>query len=327
MIIAFIDQQREQGVAVESILQVLADEGLKVAARTYRSWRQGQVADRTHTDALVADTIRELAWRAVTLPDGRRHRQLAPEALYGRRKMLALVRRHGHPDASRGAVDRAMRMLGLQGITRSKRVRTTIPTADGHRAGDLLDRDFSAQAPNRKWITDFTYVRTWSPSWVYVSFIVDCFSQRIIAWHAQTRMHTDLVMTPLKIALWQRAHDGHPVVPGELIAHSDAGTQFTSVRFTERLALEGIAPSIDSVGDAYDNSLMETINGLCKAECIRTTVFHTGPFKTLADVEFATAAWVDWYNHRRLHSTLSMLTPVEAENNHYQSQKIEISPK
>lgn len=327
MIIAFIDDQREQGLAVESILDVLAEEGLPIAARTYRSWRQGVVADRTHTDALIADTIRDLAWRPVALADGRRRRQLAPEGLYGRRKMLALVRRHGHPHASRGAVDRAMRMLGLQGITRSKRVRTTIPTADGHRAADLLDRDFSAPAPNRKWITDFTYVRTWSPAWVYVSFIVDCFSQRIVAWHAQTSMHTDLVMTPLKIALWQRAHDGHPVIPGELIAHSDAGSQFTSVRFTEHLALEGIAPSIGTVGDAYDNSLMETINGLYKAECIRTTVFHTGPYRTLSDVEFATAAWVDWYNHRRLHGSLSMRTPVEAEHDHYQNQKITTSPK
>jgi transposase InsO family protein len=327
MIIAFIDDQRERGVAVESILNVLSEEGLPIAARTYRSWRQGVVAARTHTDALIADTIRDLAWRPVVLADGRRRRQLAAEGLYGRRKMLALVRRHGHPDASRGAVDRAMRLLGLQGITRSKRVRTTIPTADGSRAGDLLNRDFSAAAPNRKWITDFTYVRTWSPAWVYVSFIVDCFSQRIIAWHAQTSMHTDLVMTPLKIALWQRAHDGHPVVPGELIAHSDAGSQFTSVRFTEHLALEGIAPSIGSVGDAYDNSLMETINGLYKAECIRTTVFHHGPFKTLSDVEFATAAWVDWYNHRRLHGSLSMRTPVEAELAYYQDQEITTNPK
>jgi putative transposase len=226
-----------------------------------------------------------------------------------------------------GARSIAMRLLGLKGVTRSKRVRTTIPAADGTRAGDLLNRDFSAQAPNRKWITDFTYVRTWSPSWVYVSFIVDCFSQRIVAWHAQTSMHTDLVMTPLKIAIWQRAHDGHPVIPGELITHSDAGSQFTSVRFTEHLALEGIAPSIGSVGDAYDNSLMETINGLYKAECIRTTVFHQGPFKTLSDVEFATAAWVDWYNHRRLHSSLAMRSPVEAEHDHYNNQKIKINPK
>jgi putative transposase len=168
MIIAFIDDQREQGVAVESILAVLAEEGLLIAARTYRAWRQGVVADRTHTDAVLVNTIRDLAWRPVVLPDGRRRRQLAAEGLYGRRKMLALVRRQGHPDASRGAVDRAMRLLGLKGVTRSKRVRTTIPAADGTRAGDLLNRDFSAQAPNRKWITDFTYVRTWSPSWVYV---------------------------------------------------------------------------------------------------------------------------------------------------------------
>jgi transposase InsO family protein len=219
-----------------------------------------------------------------------------------------------------------MRQFGLVGVTRRKRVRTTIPGKDGIRAGDLLNRDFSAERPNEKWVTDFTYVRTWQPAWVYVAFIVDCYSQRIVAWHAQTSMHTDLVMTPLKMALWERDRQGHPVQPGELITHSDAGSQFTSLRFTEHLALEGIMPSIGSVGDAYDNSLMETINGLYKAECIRTSVFHQGPYRTIADVEFATAAWVDWYNHRRLHGTLSMRTPAEFENIYYQAQTSELSP-
>ena len=158
-----------------------------------------------------------------------------------------------------------MRLLGLSGVRRDKHVRTTIPAKDGIRAGDLLDRDFTAPAPNRVWVTDFTYVRTWSPAWVYVAFIVDVYSQRIVAWHASTSKATDLVMTPLRMAIWQRDHEGHPVVASELIHHSDAGSQYTSIRLTEHLALEGIQPSIGSVGDAYDNALIETINGPYKA--------------------------------------------------------------
>jgi putative transposase len=190
----------------------------------------------------------------------------------------------------------------------------------------MLNRDFTAEAPNRVWVTDFTYVRTWSPAWVYVAFIVDVFSQRIVAWHASTSKVTDLVMTPLRMAIWQRDHEGHPVAAGELIHHSDAGSQYTSILFTEHLELEGIAPSIGSVGDAYDNALMETINGLYKAECIRTTVFCGGPYKTIADVEYATAGWVEWYNNRRLHGSLGMMTPVEFEQAHYATLNREPRP-
>ena len=175
------------------------------------------------------------------------------------------------------------------------------------------------------WVTDFTYVRSWA-GFVYVAFIVDVFAQRIVAWHAATTKTTDLVMVPLRMAVWQRRHEGHPTAAGELIHHSDAGSQYTSVRFTEHLELEGISPSIGSVGDAYDNALMETINGLYKTECIRTTVFQPGPFRTVADVEYATAAWVEWYNNRRLHSTLGMVTPVEYEQAHYDALNRERQP-
>ena len=193
MIIAFIDEMRAQGFAVESVCRVLREQGLQIAARTYRSWKSGPAADRTVTDAVVVDKVRDAAWTAVIGPDGVQRRQLAPEGLYGRRKMTALLHRTCLPNASPGSVDRAMRLLGLKGITRRRKVRTTVPGKDGKRAGDLLNRDFTAERPNEKWIMDFTYVRTWTPSWVYVAFIVDCYSQRIVAWHAQTTMHTDLV--------------------------------------------------------------------------------------------------------------------------------------
>ena len=238
--------------------------------------------------------------------------------------MTALVRRR-LPGTSPGSVDRAMRALGLAGVRRAKGIRTTIPAADGRRAGDLLNRDFTAEAPNQTWVMDFTYVRTWV-GWTYVAFIVDVFAQRIVGWHASTCKDTDLVMIPLRMALWQRHRDGHPIVAGELIGHADAGSQYTSIRFTEHLDLEGVRPSIGSVGDAYDNALMECVIGLYKTECIRTTVFHAAPYRTIVDVEFATSGWVDWYNNRRLHSTLGYVAPAEYEAAHYATLTREPQP-
>jgi len=319
----FIDTMRAEGHAVESICRVLRGQGCQVAARTYRAWRQANrsIAARTISDAQVVDQVRDIAWTT----DVRGARKLTPEGLYGRRKMTAYLRRTTLPTASAGAVDRAMTLLGLSGVRRDKGIRTTIPAKDGHRAGDLLNRDFTAPAPNRVWVTDFTYCRTWA-GFSYVAFIVDVFSQRIVAWHASMSKAVELVMIPLRIALWQRDRDGHQPLPGQLIHHSDAGSQYTSLRLTEHLALEDIRPSIGSVGDAYDNALMETINGLYKAECIRTTVFHDGPYKTIGDVEYATAGWVDWYNNRRLHSSLGMIPPVEYEQAHYAALNREPQP-
>lgn len=313
MIMGFIDSMRAQGYAVESICRVLCEQGCQIAARTYRSWKQPTraVAERTITDAIVVNAIRNAVW----VIDQRGRRRLTAEGLYGRRKMHALLHRT-MPQVSPGAVDRGMRLLGLRGVRRDTKLRTTIPAKDGTRAGDLLNRLFTAAAPNRTWVMDFTYVRTWA-GFVYVAFIVDVFAQTIVAWHAATSRHVDLVMIPLRMGLWQRDREGNPIVPGQLVGHSDAGSQYTSIRFTEHLALEGVRPSIGTVGDAYDNALMETINGLYKAECIRTTVFHDGPYKTVADVEYATAGWVDWWNNRRLHSSLGMLTPAEFEQQYY----------
>lgn len=322
--LGFIDRMRAEGHAVESICRVLREQGHQIAARTYRSQRRGVVAARTVTDAQVHGAVRDAAWTTVDVA-GRPVRKLTPEGLYGRRKMTALIRRTTIPDASSGAIDRAMRSLGLSGIRRDKGVRTTIPAKDGIRAGDLLNRDFTAPRPDHTWVMDFTYCRTWA-GWVYVAFIVDVYSQRIVAWHAQTNKHVELVMIPLRMGLWERGRQGNPIQPQQLRAHSDAGSQYVSLAYTEKLALDGIVPSIGSVGDAYDNALMETINGLYKAECIRTTVFHDGPFKTIRDVEFATAGWVDWYNTRRLHSSLGYVPPAEYEQAHYATLNREPQP-
>ncbi|GAA2238556.1 hypothetical protein GCM10010401_08520 [Rarobacter faecitabidus] len=155
---------------------------------------------------------------------------------------------------------------------------------------------------------------------------MDVFAQRIVGWHASTSKQVDLVMTPLRIAMWQREREGNPVSPGDLINHRDAGSQYTALRLTEHIALEGIVPSIGIVGDALDIALMETINGLYKTECMRATVFHADPFRTLADVEFATASWVDWYNNRRVHSSVGILTPVQFAMLHYEALSREPEP-
>ena len=318
----FIDQMRAEGHAVEPVCRVLTEQGCQIAARTYREWKRPTkaVAARTLSDAVVQDKIRDTAWTI----DAHGQRRMSAEGLYGRRKMTAFVQR-SMPAASPGSVDRAMRSLSLQGITRAKGIRTTIPGKDGQRAGDLLDRDFTATAPNCTWVTDFTYVRTWA-GFAYVAFIIDVFAQKIVAWHASTCKDTDLAMIPLRMALWQRDREGRPPTQEELIMHSDAGSQYTSIRFTDHLALEGIRPSIGSVGDAYDNALMECVNGLYKTECIRTTIFHAGPYKTISDVEYATAGWVDWYNNTRLHSSLEYLTPSEYESAHYAALNRELQP-
>ena len=200
------------------------------------------------TDALVMDKVRDLAWTEDLEGALAGVRRLTPEGLYGRRKMTRLVQR-SLPEASPGSVDRAMKALGLKGIRRSKGIRTTIPGKNGARAGDLLNRDFTAAAPNRTWVMDFTYVRTWG-GFAYVAFIVDVFAQKIVAWHCATSKDVELVMTPLRMATWQRQREGRPVLPGQLIGHADAGSQYTSLKFTEHLDLEGIRPSIGSVGDS-----------------------------------------------------------------------------
>lgn len=305
---------RAEGFAVESICRVLTEQGCTVAARTYRAWKHAQPSARDIADAYVLHAI----WSLFHEWDDEAHRVMrrTPESLYGRRKTLYALRAAGLEQVAHCTVARCLALIGHQGIRRLKAVRTTVPSKDGRRAGDLLDRDFSAPAPNRVWVTDFTYVRTHA-GFVYVAFIIDVFSRRIVAWNASTRKGTDFVMTALRMALWTRDREGHPVTEGTLIHHSDAGSEYTSIRLTSHLDLRAISASIGSVGDAYDNALMETGNGLYKTECIRTTVFYDGPYRDLSDVEYATSGWVEWYNHRRLHSATGYVPPLVAEREYY----------
>ncbi len=227
--------------------------------------------------------------------------------VYGARKVWLQLGREGF-QVARCTVERLMRELGIQGVVRGKKRRTTFPGEEALRAPDLVDRNFSASRPNRLWVADFTYVTTWS-CLCYVAFAIDVFSRMIVGWKADTSMKTSLVLDTLEMAIWTREHTGTPI--GEnLIHHSDAGGQYTSFAFTDRLVRAGVDPSIGSVGDAYDNALAETTIGLYKTELIN----RRGPWKTLADLELATFEWIDWYNHRRLHSACRNLPPTEYEN-------------
>jgi putative transposase len=226
--------------------------------------------------------------------------------VYGVRKMWWQLQRDG-VEVARCTVERLMRSDGLYGAVRGKKKRTTVPDGQAERAPDLVQRNFKASVPNRLWVSDFTYVATWSGV-VYVAFTIDAFSRRIVGWKADTNMKTSLVLDTLEMALWTRDHYGQPVGEG-LISHSDAGSQYTSFAVTQRLVDAGADPSIGSVGDGYDNALAETTIGLYKTELIN----RRGPWKTIAQVELATLEWVDWYNHRRLHSACDRLPPVEFE--------------
>ncbi len=229
------------------------------------------------------------------------------KGLYGARKVWLALRREGIV-AARCTVERLMRQHGLEGVRRGRKRRTTIPDGQTERPLDLVDRRFSAEAPNRLWVADFTYVMTWSGV-VYVAFVIDAYSRRIVGWKADTTMKTSLVLDTLEMALWSRRRDGLPVAAG-LVHHHDAGSQYTSFAFTGRLIEAGVDASVGSVGDGYDNALAETTIGLFKTEKIH----REGPWRTLADVELATLEWVDWYNHERLHSACGHAPPAEFED-------------
>lgn len=302
---------RVKGYAVESVCEVLRSMGCPIAARTYRAWKSSKgPCERDRSDAALTDAL--LSTRG------------KPESLYGRRKMTAYLRRQGF-DVAACTVHRLMGLLGMSGVRRGKPLTTTIPSKNGKRAGDLLDRDFTASEPNSRWVADFTYVRTWS-GFVFVAFVVDCFAQRIVAWNASTTRTAQLVLTAAKMALFERERQARPAGPG-LIHHSDAGSQYTSIAFVAHLDLEGVHPSIGSVGDAYDNALMESIIGLYKVEAVHSGVFCATPLQSLDEVEKLTGDWVHWWNHRRLHGVLGHRTPAEAEDAYYENHDPTGSPK
>ena len=301
--IAFIDDHR-QVHGVEPICRVLSEHGCRIAPSTYYEQLSRRPSRRALRDEQVVAVM--LAERA--------GQKLVKR--FGARKMWLHLRSKGH-DVARCTIERLYRQQGWEGARRGAvHLRTTTADPAHERPADLVDRDFVVHAPNRLWVADFTYVATWSGT-VYVAFIFDAFSRMIVGWRAATSMTTDLVLDALEMAIWNRRQDGITDLTG-LVHHNDAGSQYTSFAFTQRLIDAGVDPSVGSVGDAYDNALAESTIGLFKNEAIRDdSPFRNGPLRTVDDVEWVTAEWVDWYNHRRLHSTLGDVPPDEFEAVYY----------
>ena len=261
---------------------------LQVAPSSYYAAIRRQPSARQQRDERLGGAIRRV-WDE--------HRQV-----YGADKVWAQLKREGTPVA-RCTVERLMRRLGLRGVVRGKaHVRTTVADEASSRPLDLVARRFRAPAPNRLWVADLTYVKTHS-GWVYVAFVVDVCSRFVVGWQASRSLRADLALDALEMALWAR----RAVALTGLIHHSDRGSQYLAIRYTERLAQAGAVASVGSRGDSYDNALAESFNGLYKTELIR----HRGPWRGLEDMEYATLEYVDWFNHRRLHGELGMVTPAE----------------
>ena len=235
--------------------------------------------------------------------------------VYGVDKVWKQMRREGMMVA-RCTVERLMKRLGLRGVIRGKVVRTTVPDPKAPCPLDRVNRVFKAERPNQLWVSDFTYVSTWQ-GWLYVAFVIDVFARRIVGWRVSSSMRTDFVLDALEQALYAR----QPERDDALIHHSDRGSQYVSIRYTERLAEVGIEPSVGSKGDSYDNALAETINGLYKAELIH----RRAPWKTKESVELATLEWVAWYNNHRLMEPLGYIPPAEAEANYWRQQATQVT--
>jgi transposase InsO family protein len=293
--VSFIDEHRD-AYGVEPICAQLP-----IAPSTYY-WSKVCEADpsRRSDRACRDDELKiniERAWKA-------------NRCVYGVRKVWHQLNRE-KIDVARCTVSRLMRSLGLQGVVRGKKFKTTIPDESADRPVDLVERNFVAERPNQLWVSDLTYVSTWR-GFVYVAFVIDVFARRIVGWRASTSLRSDLALDALEQALYDRP----PRDREELIHHSDHGVQYLSIRYTERLAEAGIEPSVGSVGDSYDNALAESVIGLYKTEVIRSL----GPWRGVDHVELETLIWVSWFNNQRLLEPLGYVPPVEFEERYYRRQ-------
>ena len=291
---SFIDEQRGD-YGVEPICAVLP-----IAPSTYyeqkaRGADPARLPERVQRDAVVEKEI-ERVWH-----ENRR--------IYGARKVWRQLQREGFKVA-RCTVERLMRNLGLAGAVRGRRIRTTIPDEEAARPADLVERDFTATRPNQLWVADLTYVATWA-GFVYVAFVIDAFSRRIVGWRVSQSLRSDLALDALEQTLYARP-DTHG-----LVHHSDRGVQYLSIRYTDCLREAGIEPSVGRACDSCDNALAETIIGLYKTEVIR----WLGPWRNVEDVEFETLVWVDWFNNERLLEPIGYVPPAEFEELHYRKQE------
>jgi len=281
--IAYIDEEKER-FGVEPICK-----HLPVAPSTYYDARKRPPSARAVRDEKLKGEIERVYAENF--------------GVYGARKVWRQLVREGFRVA-RCTVERLMRELGLEGVRRGKKKRTTIPDEEAIRPADLVNRDFTAPGPNRLWVADLSYVATWS-GFAYVAFVIDAHSRFIVGWRASASLRTDLALDALEMAIWARRRSSL----GGLVHHSDQGSQYLSIRYTERLEDAGAVSSVGSRGDAYDNALAETVIGLYKTEVIR----NRGPWRNLDEVEYATLEWVDWFNHRRLLEPIGNIPPAEFE--------------
>jgi putative transposase len=289
---AYIDAHRAE-FGVEPICNAL-----QVAPSTYYAAKTRPASARALRDAVLIPMLVAI-W-------------MANYRVYGAHKLWKAARRAGH-EIGRDQVARLMKAAGIEGVSRRRRkVRTTRSDPSAPRPADLVKRDFTAEAPNALWVTDLTYVPTWA-GFAYVCFIVDAYSRMIVGWRVASHMRTDMVLDALEMARWSRGTQ----LEG-LRCHSDAGSQFTSVRYGERLADLGAVPSIGTVGDSFDNALAESVNALYKTELIYGP--DQGPWRTVEDVELATLSWVHWHNLERLHSHCHDVPPTEFEAAFYAAQ-------
>ena len=298
----FIDEHQGHRVGdglrwgVESMCAVLSEHGARIAPSTYYDARARIASARDRRDEQLKEQIAQV------------HRD--NYGVYGARKVWLELNRQGIPVA-RCTVERLMGQLGLCGVRRGRKVRTTRSDPAAARPPDRVDRNFAPRAPNQLWVADFSYVSTWS-GMVYVAFVIDAYARRILGWRVATSMTTALVLDALEHAVWTRGREGAADLAG-LVHHSDAGSQYTSITFTQRLADAGIDPSVGSVGDAYDNALAESVIGLYKTELIKPQ----GPWRTTEQVELATLDYVDWFNHQRLFEACGDIPPAELEAVYY----------
>jgi transposase InsO family protein len=297
--VTFIDDHREE-YGVEPICAVLP-----IAPSTYYGYKAREAdpalrSARAHRDEELCVEIQRV-WETNF-------------RVYGVRKVWRQLRREGFTVA-RCTVARLMREMGLRGAVRGRQFKTTIPGDAADRPLDLVERDFSAERPNQLWVSDLTYVATWR-GFVYVAFVIDAFSRRIVGWRVSNSLKSDLALDALEHAIYERDE----VARDRLIHHSDRGVQYLSIRYTERLAEAGIEPSVGSKGDSYDNALAESVIGLFKTEVIR----QGGPWRSLEDVEFAVLEWVWWFNHYRLLEPLGYLPPAEYEEAFYSRREAQV---
>ena len=290
--IAFIDDHR-QVYGVEPICKELLSAPSTFHAHAARRADPAKAPPRVRRDAVLRGEIRRV-WSENF-------------GVYGGRKVWRQLGREGI-GVARCTVARLMRQMCLKGIVRGKSVRTTISDKAAPCPLDRVNRDFKAPAPNRLWVSDFTYVATWA-GFVYVAFVIDVYARRIVGWRVSRTAEASFVLDALEQAL----HARRPTKDGGLIHHSDRGSQYLSIRYTERLGEAGIAPSVGRVGDSYDNALAETVIGLFKTEVIR----RRAPWRSLEAVEIATLEWIDWFNHRRLLEPIGNIPPAEAEEQYY----------